>query len=96
MNTTTDKLPSQVGAMNLILIALAKDAAGFDAIRTQLTAIGAVKCIAEAPVIVIPTNIGEAMVFADQVKPILSNLSQYGLRFAAMLYEVELPKSQTT
>lgn len=77
--------------MNTILIAIAKDVATYDEVQHLLSAHGVIKNTAEAPIIVLPKNMAQALTFADQIKPIIQALKvPAGSTFSARIYEVEL------
>lgn len=81
----------------MILIAIVNHAENLNDIRNQLNAVGATKFIAEVPLIVLPKNMGQVMVFADQIKPIMEGLKMTGnSKFSAMMLEVELKQLPNT
>jgi hypothetical protein len=83
--------------MTLILIAVAKDASTYDAILKLLNANGVVSTTVEAPTIVLPSNLAQAMLFAEQIKPIVNAMKVTpGSNFSARIYEVELKQSLET
>lgn len=83
--------------MTITLIAIAKDASTYDVIQNLLSAHGAIVNTAEAPTIVIPKNMAQAITFAEQIKPIILGMKMNpGSSFCAKVFEVELNKSLTT
>lgn len=74
----------------MILIAIAKDVKDLENFRNQPSVTGAIKFIAEIPTLVLPKNMPQVTVFAQQIAPILASLKRTGGSiFSALIYEQE-------
>lgn len=85
----------------MILIAIANDAENLEDIQNRISAIGAIKCIAEVHNIVPPKNTlqfpGWGMKLITQLEPVLKQINQKsGSRYSFLMFEEELQISPTT